>query len=116
MTKESRGEDIDVSPEAIATLAAQAAMGVEGVVACYRKPVESITSRMKREFVHKGVRVEREGESCRLALYLKVAYGINLPAMAREVKNRVKEYVEGLTDIRVEEVEVVIEDIEPPRT
>lgn len=112
--KESRGEGIEVSREAIATLAAQAAGGVEGVVACYRKPVESITSRVKREFVHKGVKVEREDGSCRLTIYLKVEYGVNLPSLAREVKSKVKEYVEGITDILVEDVEVVIEDIEPP--
>jgi len=114
VTSESRSEGIEVSREAIATLAAQAAAGVEGVVACYRKTVESITSRVKREFVHKGVKVEREDASCRLTMYLKVEYGVNLPSLAREVRRRVKEYVEGLTDIQVEEVEVVIEDIEPP--
>lgn len=109
-----RSEGVEVSREAIATLAAQAACEVPGVVACYRSPVESLASRVKREFVHKGIKVEGSDGAYRLSVHLKVEYGVNLPSLAREVRKKVKEYVEGLTDVRVEEVEVVIEDIEPP--
>jgi len=112
--EDSRNESVEVSREAIAALAAQAASGVEGAAICQQKPVEILTSRVKREFVHKGVKVSREEESCRLSLYLKVDYGTNMPVLAQEVRKKVKEYVEGLTDITVEDVEVVIEDIEPP--
>lgn len=114
MRDEAKGEGVEVSREAIATLAAQAACEVEGVVACQRKPAESIASRVKREFVHKGVKVEREEASCRLSVYLKVGYGVELPSLAQEVRKKVKEYVEGVTEVAVEDVEVVIEDVEPP--
>lgn len=114
MKDETRSETVEVSREAIAALAAQAAGGVEGVVACHRKPVESLTSRVKREFVHKGVKVEREDSSYLLSVYLRVCYGVDIPSLAQEVRKKVKDYVEGITEVEVEDVEVIIEDIEPP--
>jgi uncharacterized alkaline shock family protein YloU len=111
MREEMNGENIEVSREAVAALAAQAACKVDGVVACQLKTVDSITSRVKREFVHKGVKLEKDDDSYRLSVYLHVRYGVNLPSLAREVRKKVKEYVEGLTQEEVKEVEVVIEDI-----
>lgn len=109
-----KGEGVEVSREAIATLAAQAACQVPGVVSCHRSPVDSLASMVKREFVHKGIKVESTEGGYRLGIHLKVEYGVNLPELAREVREKVREYLEGLTDVRVEEVEVVVEDVEPP--
>ncbi|OFW59356.1 MAG: hypothetical protein A2V52_02030 [Actinobacteria bacterium RBG_19FT_COMBO_54_7] len=114
MKDDLKGEGVEISREAVATLAAQAASAVPGVAACQQKTVESITSRVKREFVHKGVKVEREDGSYRLSVYLRVCYGVNLPSLAYEVARKVKDYVEGLTEVAVDEVEVVIEDVEMP--
>jgi uncharacterized alkaline shock family protein YloU len=114
MKEESRSEGMEVSNEAIAALAAQAVSEIEGVAVYQHKAPGSITSRVKREFMHKGVKVSREDDSCRLGLYLKVDYGARIPTLAREVRKKVKSYVEGLTEIKVEDVEVTIEDVEPP--
>ncbi|MBN2025501.1 MAG: Asp23/Gls24 family envelope stress response protein [Actinobacteria bacterium] len=114
MKEDARGENIDVSSEAIAALASQAASDIEGVTVIQQRPVESLTSRVKREFVHMGVKVNREEEAYRLSIYIRVDYGKSIPDLAWEIKNKVKEYVEGLTDIKIEEVEIIVEDIEPP--
>ncbi|RJP33057.1 MAG: Asp23/Gls24 family envelope stress response protein [Actinobacteria bacterium] len=114
MKEDARGEGVEVSNEAIAALAAQAAGDIEGVTVIQQKPVELLTSRVKREFVHMGVKVSREEDACRMSLYLKIDYGMSIPALAQEVRNKVKEYVEGLTDIKVEDIEIVVEDVEPP--
>lgn len=114
MKEETRSESIEVSNEAIAALAAQAANEVEGATVFASKPSSSITSRVKREYFQKGIKVGREENSCRLGVYLKVDYGTNIPALAGEVRAKVKEYVEGLTEIEVEDIEIVIEDVEPP--
>ena len=114
MKEETRGESVDVSNEAVAALASQAAGEVEGVTVIQQRPVESITSRVKREFVHMGVKVSREDETLRLSVYIKVDYGRSMPALAEETRKKVREYVEGLTDVRIEEVEIIVEDIEPP--
>jgi uncharacterized alkaline shock family protein YloU len=115
MKDEIKNENVEVSREAIATLAAQAAGGVEGVTVCQAKAVDSLTSRMKREFVHKGIKVEKGDEgSYKLSVYLRVEYGLSIPALAQEVRNKIKEYVEGLTEVELVDVDVVIEDIDVP--
>jgi uncharacterized alkaline shock family protein YloU len=113
MKEETRNESIEVSNEAIAALASQAANEVEGASVYQQKSSGGLTSRVKREFVHKGIKVSREEETCRLSVYLKVDYGTNIPVLAVETKKKVKDYVEGLTVIKVEDVEIVIEDVEP---
>jgi uncharacterized alkaline shock family protein YloU len=111
--EDDRNEAIDVSREAIATLAAQAACEIDGVESCQQKTADTITSRVKREYLYKGVKVEGgEDDSYRLVLYLRVRYGVHLPSLARELREKVKEYIEGLTEVDVEDVEIVIEDIE----
>jgi uncharacterized alkaline shock family protein YloU len=110
-----RGERMEVSREVIATLAAQAATAVPGVAACQRKKAESLASKVKREFVHKGVKVEKEEDGYRLSVTLRVCYGYHLPSLAEEVAKKVKEYVEGLTEASIDEVEIVIEDVQLPR-
>lgn len=115
MKEESRSENVEVSGEAIAALAAQAVEEVEGAAVVQHGPSGSLTSRVMRElFPRKGIKVVREDGSCRIGVYLKVDYGANIPAIAAEVRKKVKEYVEGLTEIEVEGVEITIEDIEPP--
>jgi uncharacterized alkaline shock family protein YloU len=112
--EEERPEAVEVSREAVAALAAQAASGVEGVLGCQQKTVDSLASMVKREYVHHGVKVDEEEGSFFLTLYLRVAYGVSLPATAEEVRRRVREYVEGVAKVRIKDVEVVVEDVEPP--
>ena len=114
MKEDLRSESVEVSNEAIAALAAQAANEVEGATVYHQKSSGGLTSRVKREFLQKGIKVNREAGTCRLEVHLKVDYGTNIPDLAVEVKRKVKEYVEGLTEIAVEDIEIVIEDIEPP--
>lgn len=114
MKDEERNEGVEVSREAVAALVVQAVDGVKGVALCQQKPVDSFASLVKRGSAAKGVKVSREDGSYRLSISLKVDYGVNIPAIARELMKKVKDYVEGLTDVQVAEVEVVVEDIEPP--
>jgi len=115
LKEDARSESVEVSSEAIAALAAQAAEEVEGAAVVHHRPSGGLTSRVKREpFPHKGIKVVREDGICRIGVYLKVEYGTSMPAIAAEVRSKVKEYVEGLTEVEVEAVEINIEDVEPP--
>lgn len=115
MKEDMGNEMVEVSREAIASLASQAAESVDGVALCQQKAVDSITSRVKREYVHKGVKVEKEDDgSYRLSVYLRVHYGVNIPSMANEMKKKIRDYVRGLTEIELEHIEIVVEDIETP--
>ncbi len=107
-------KSIEMSKEVLADLAAQAALEVEGVVSCQQHAVEALASRVKREFVRHGVKVEEEDGRYRLSISICVSYGGKIPEIARKIQEKVKEYVEGSAGVEVEGVEVVVEDIEPP--
>ncbi len=112
MKDDAGGEAVEISREALASLAAKAASEVEGVAICHQKAVDTLTSRVKREFIHKGVKVDREDTGYRLTLYLRVPFGVHLPSLSEEVRDRVKEYVQGITEVEIEQVDIVVEDID----
>ncbi len=106
-------ERIELSREALADLASQAAQGVSGVAGCLQNPVDTLTSRIKREFIHHGVKVEGEDGSYRFEIHIAVCFGDSIPRIAQEMRDRVKEYVEATAGVEVAGVEVIVEDIEP---
>lgn len=58
--------------------------------------------------VRKGVRVDDD----RIEIHLSVRAGVSLPAVGAEVQDRVAGYLEQMTDIRPQAVNVVIEEID----
>ena len=107
-------ERIELSKEALADLATQAAMGVSGVAGCLQSPVDTLTSRIKREFTHHGVKVEEEDGAYSFKIHIAVCFGDSIPRIAAETRSRVKEYVEATAGVVVAGVEVIVEDVELP--
>ena len=112
-----KGDSVAVSREVLADLACQAASEVEGVVACQQPAMESITSKVKRGFMQRGIRISEEKDgSLVMDLHLKVRYGSRLPELSEAVKKKVRDFLGAMTDTDVSRVEIIIEDIEFPET
>ncbi len=112
-----KGERVAVSRDVLAGLAWQAASEVEGVVGSQQPAMESITSRVKREFMQRGVRISEEKDgSLVIDLHLRVRYGSRLPDLSQAVKKKVRDFLGAMADTQVLRVEVTIEDIEFPET
>jgi uncharacterized alkaline shock family protein YloU len=94
-----------ISPEVLASYAADAAAEVPGV----RRLADS------RLPGRKGVRVTTEGDRVALELYLSVEWGASLPAVGRGVQARVREYLERMVDLEPVAVDVVVARIAAPR-
>ncbi len=110
-----KGDKVAVSREVLADLACQAASETPGVVGCQQP--KSITSRVKREFMQRGVHIiEEKDGGLVMDLHLKVRYGAPLPEVSQAVKKRVREFLEAMADTQVARVEITIEDIEFPET
>ncbi len=62
-----------------------------------------------------GVRVEIQDQEARVWLSLIVEYGFNLPQVAAQVRDRVRERVERMTPLTAAEVHVRIHHIKPKR-
>jgi uncharacterized alkaline shock family protein YloU len=60
-----------------------------------------------------GVRVSSDDAGVRVALHLVVDWDSSVPAVGREVQERVREYLLRMADVEPASVEVVVEEIGP---
>ena len=90
-----------ISSDILASYAADAAREVDGV----RGLVESTLHR------HQGVRVLEDNGQVRLELHLAIEWGASIPAVGRDVQERVAEYLQRMASIEIEAVDVVIDEI-----
>ena len=93
-----------ISNDVVARYAADAASEVAGVRAL-------VDSHLPR---HRGVRINGDDGNVRLELHLEVEWGAPIFDVGLEVQRRVREYVERMTDLRLEGVDVVVDEVGPP--
>jgi uncharacterized alkaline shock family protein YloU len=92
-----------ISSDILASYAADAAREVDGV----RGLVESAIPR------HKGVRISEEDGRVRVELHLAVEWGSSVPAVGREVQQRVAAYLARMAKVEPELVDVIVDEIGP---
>ena len=92
-----------ISSDILASYAADAAREVDGV----RGLVESAIPR------HKGVRISEEDGRVRLELHLAVQWGSSVPAVGREVQQRVAAYLARMAKVEPESIDVIVDEIGP---
>ena len=90
-----------ISSDILASYAADAAREVDGV----RGLVESAIPR------HKGVRISEEDGRVRVELHLAVEWGSSVPAVGREVQQRVAAYLARMAKVEPESVDVIVDEI-----
>jgi uncharacterized alkaline shock family protein YloU len=90
-----------ISHEILASYAADAAREVDGV----RGLVDGHLPRRG------GVRVTGTDGALRIELHLAVGWGASIPELGLMVQERVREYVGRMTDLEVEAVEVVVDQV-----
>ena len=59
-----------------------------------------------------GIKVSRDGNNITIDIHLIAYYGVNIPQMAFDIQNSVKEVVESYTGLSVEAINVGIEGID----
>jgi uncharacterized alkaline shock family protein YloU len=90
-----------ISPEVLARYAADAALEVDGVEALVRE-------RIRR---HEGVRVSETDGSLAVEVHVRAAIGVSLPALGREVQERVAGYLEQMAGSAPSKVDVIVREI-----
>jgi uncharacterized alkaline shock family protein YloU len=93
-----------ISSDILASYAADAAREVDGV----RGLVESAIPRHKG-----GVRISEEDGRVRVELHLAVEWGASVPAVGREVQQRVAAYLARMAKVEPEAVDVIVDEIGP---
>ena len=102
---------IEVSPEAIATIASQAVLTTYGVVGMAAKnAVEGITNRLTRD-PRLGVEVLLGDETIDINLYIIVEYGTRISSVAGSVANSVRFQVERALGQAIGDVNVHVQGL-----
>jgi uncharacterized alkaline shock family protein YloU len=108
---------VKVANEVIAQIAAMTALQVPGIAGVADR-TNQITRVIRRGGIHKGVRVEMDGdESLRLHLFLVADSGRNLPDLATRVQHDVVAAVDRMLGLSTSSVDVYFVDVrfsEPP--
>ena len=115
---ENKGEvtlentNIKIADDVIAVIAGAAATEVSGVASMaggFAGGISEVFSG-KKNFA-KGIKVEAGEKETKLDVSIIVEYGVRIPDVAFEIQNRVKKAVEGMTGLKVVEVNVHIQGV-----
>ena len=112
MTNEntSRGR-IEISPNAIAAIAYQAAIETYGVVGlASRNLADGLANALVRDPRH-GVDVSAEGEEVTIDIYVVIEYGTRIASVANSVSHSVRFHVEKATGLPVKAVNVHVQGL-----
>ena len=104
--------EIKVSDGVIGTIAATAAINVEGVVGMSAGIVDGVVKLLTGTQLTKGMRVEMGEEEVAIDISVIVKYGAKISDVAFNVQKEVKSAVEQMTSLSVVEVNVFIEGVE----
>lgn len=102
---------VHIRNEVIGSIAALAAQEVEGVAGVWK----GLLLPGWLGGPGSGVRVQTQEQEAKIWLPLVVEYGVNLPHVASQVQDKVREAVEQMTQLSAVEVNVQIQQIKPRR-
>jgi uncharacterized alkaline shock family protein YloU len=93
-----------ISPDLLASYAADAACEVAGVSGLVESPMPG----------RRGVRVAVEDGRVSVELHIGVAWGASVPEVGAAVQRRVSDYLAQMADVRPASVEVVVDEVAEP--
>ncbi|MBQ1251934.1 MAG: Asp23/Gls24 family envelope stress response protein [Firmicutes bacterium] len=106
---------VRISDDVVATIAAIAAVEIEGVGGMCGTRAGEIIEKLGKKNSGKGVKVDVDGNNVKITLNMLVIYGHKIQAVCAEVQEAVKASVEGMTGLHVSEITVVVQGILTPQ-
>lgn len=95
---------------ALAGEAAQSCFGVAEMAVAGR--VDTLKGMMfGKNFTDKGVRVFENNGKLYIEIHINVMYGLNITAIVKSIIHKVRYTIEQATDIAVEQVNVIVENV-----
>jgi len=102
---------VRINNDAITAIAAVAAMEIRGVYKMGGGIGKTLYEIFTKRVSSKGVRIDMKSGEMKLAVFVVVEYGVEIPRIADEVQNNVKRAVEKMTGLVLSEVDVVVEGV-----
>lgn len=106
-TRNKLGE-VQIADDVVAIIAGLAATEVEGVDSMAGNIPHELISKLGMKKLSKGVHVELLDGCVNVDVALNLSYGYNVPETAKIVQGKVKEAIENMTGLKVEDVNVRI--------
>jgi uncharacterized alkaline shock family protein YloU len=104
--------ELVIPSEVIAQIVGLTVLECYGVVGMAATSLtQGVAKLLSRERITQGVSVRREGGLVAIDLYIVVEYGLNLAAVAGNVRSRVKYTVEKLTQMPVGTLQIHIQGV-----
>lgn len=104
---------INVEDQVIFQYVSEEVLKYEGVSRLVGGITESFAKNIfGRDTDVQGIKVSRDGNNITIDIHLIAYYGVNIPQMAFDIQNSVKEVVESYTGLSVEAINVGIEGID----
>ena len=108
--------NIRIADDVVKTIAAKAAVDVEGVYKLAGGVVDEVSKMLGKKRPTNGVKVEVGEVECSIEVYLVIKYGYKIPEVAEEVQKAVLEEVSKLTGLKVVEVNVYVQNVRMEET
>lgn len=110
---EDENGSLEFSEEVVATIAGLAAAGCPGVVGMStRRLKDELTELLGIESLSKGVTIDSRGNGgMNIELNIVVAFGVNISALARDIRERVRSDIKEMTGLPVDRVIVNVRGV-----
>jgi uncharacterized alkaline shock family protein YloU len=107
-------EGPSLSHEVIASYVADAARSVQGIVDLHASPWKGLSSRVREARTGGVVIRESQPGSVDVEIHARVAWGMAIPELARQVEEAVRQRVTALLSLDLETVTLYVDEIAGP--
>jgi len=108
---EIEGNGIKIADDVIATIAGKSALEVKGVYSMAGGFAGGISEVFGKKSYTKGIKVDNTEKGLKIDVNIIVEYGSRIPDVAYEIQNKVKNSIENMTGLKIEEVNVHIQGV-----
>ena len=98
--------EVQIADEVVAIIAGLAATEVKGVASMYGNITNELVAKLGMKNLSKGVKIEVSDSKVSVDLAINLEYGYNIPEVTGAVKDRVKNAIETMTGLSVEDVNI----------
>lgn len=105
-TKNQPIGEIEIGPQVLEVIAHIAANEVEGVYALKGSFSADVKQLFGQSYYQNGVSLSYDQDGISIEVYCNLKYGVNVPKVALEIQEKVREQVLQMTDIHLSEVNI----------
>ena len=102
---------VKIADDVVAIIAGLAATEVKGVASLAGNIPNELIAKLGMKKLSKGVKVEVVEENVTVDLGVNLEYGFSIPETTKKVQKKVKEAIENMTGLHVEDVNVRVAGI-----